>query len=51
MAFSRQVMKSPFEDADEKTSLKPKKVWALDFSRMGLPRYEFFSTGELTLGS
>jgi hypothetical protein len=28
---------------------KPKKVWTLDLSRMGLPRYEFLSTGELTL--
>ncbi|QOD00823.1 hypothetical protein [Pseudomonas putida] len=28
---------------------KPKKVWTPDFSRMGLPRYEFLSTGELTL--
>ncbi|WP_276216563.1 hypothetical protein [Pseudomonas putida] len=28
---------------------KPKRVWTPDFSRMGLPRYEFLSTGELTL--
>ncbi|MBA6098519.1 hypothetical protein H4C80_15470 [Pseudomonas juntendi] len=28
---------------------KPKKVWTLDLSRMGMPRYEFLSTGELTL--
>ncbi|WJN50028.1 hypothetical protein [Pseudomonas asiatica] len=28
---------------------KPAKVWSLDLSRMGLPRYEYLSTGELTL--